>query len=64
MEYQQCKDIIFNNSKQNKKEKSAKDHPGLTAFPPLTAAEQDQLYHNLSQCLTTEGKIIKPKLKF
>ncbi|KAK7878949.1 hypothetical protein WMY93_034203, partial [Mugilogobius chulae] len=30
------------------------------AFPPLTAAEQDQLYHNLSQCRTQEGQIIKP----
>ncbi|KAK7880214.1 hypothetical protein WMY93_033122 [Mugilogobius chulae] len=60
VEYQQCKDIIFNNSKQNKKDKSSKDRPGLPAFPPLTAAEQDQLYHNLSQCRTQEGQIIKP----
>ncbi|KAK7889045.1 hypothetical protein WMY93_024605 [Mugilogobius chulae] len=60
VEYQQCKDIIFNNSKQNKKEKSSKDRPDLPAFPPLTAAEQDQLYHNLSQCRTQEGQIFKP----
>ncbi|XP_042578870.1 uncharacterized protein LOC109075294 isoform X4 [Cyprinus carpio] len=31
-----------------------------TAFPPLTAAEQAQLYNNLSQCRTQEEQIIKP----
>ncbi|KTG46638.1 hypothetical protein cypCar_00031956 [Cyprinus carpio] len=31
-----------------------------TAFPPLTAAEQAQLYNNLSQCHTQEEQIIKP----
>ena len=54
------KDIIFNNSQQYKKGKSSKGHSAPPAFPPLTAAEQAQLYNNLSQCRTQEEQIIKP----
>ncbi|KAG1927357.1 hypothetical protein F2P79_024295 [Pimephales promelas] len=53
VEYQQGKDIIFNNSHQYKKGKSWKGHS-------LSAAEQAQLYNNLSQCRTQEKQIIKP----
>lgn len=60
VEYQQGKDIIFNNTQQYKKGKSSKGHSASPAFPPLTAAEQAQLYNNLSQCRTQEEQIIKP----
>ncbi|XP_076137714.1 uncharacterized protein LOC143121217 [Alosa pseudoharengus] len=60
VEYQQGKDIIFNNSQQYKKGQSSKGHSAPPAFPPLTAAEQAQLYNNLSQCRTQEEQIIKP----
>lgn len=52
VEYQQGKDVIFNNTQQYKKGKSSKGHSAPPAFPPLTAAEQAQLYNNLSQCHT------------
>lgn len=55
--HQPGKDIIFNNSQQYKKGKPSKGH---SAFPPLTAAEQAQLYNDLSQCRTQEEQIIKP----
>lgn len=60
VEYQQGKDIFFNNSQQLKKEQSSKGHSASPAFPPLTAAEQAQLYNNLSQCRTQDGQIVKP----
>lgn len=60
VEYQQGKDVIFNNTQQYKKGKSSKGHSAPPAFPPLTAAEQAQLYNNLSQCHTQEEQIIKP----
>ncbi|XP_055012544.1 uncharacterized protein LOC129409807 [Boleophthalmus pectinirostris] len=60
VEYQQGKDIIFNNSQQSKKVKSLKVHSAPPAVPPLTTAEQAQLYYNLSQCRTQEGQTIKP----
>ena len=55
VEYQQGKDIIFNYSQQYKN-----GHSAPPAFPPLTTAEQAQLYNNLSQCRTQEEQIIKP----
>lgn len=60
VEYQQGKNIIFNSSQRSKKEKSSKGQSIPQAFPPLTPAEQAQLYINLSQSCTQEGKPIKP----
>lgn len=60
MEYQQGKDIIFNESQRSKREKCSKGQSIPPAFPPLTPAEQAELYRNLSMCYTQEGKTIKP----
>ncbi|XP_063078672.1 uncharacterized protein LOC134468728 [Engraulis encrasicolus] len=60
VEYQQGKDIIFNSSQKNKKGNSTKGTSAPPSFPPLTAAEQAQLYKNLSQCHTQDGKSCRP----
>ncbi len=63
VEYQQGKDIIFNNTQQGKKENSSKGHSAIPpAFPSLTPAEQAQLYSDLSKSSTQEGQIVKPAI--
>ncbi|KAL2098424.1 hypothetical protein ACEWY4_007631 [Coilia grayii] len=62
VEYKQGKDIIFNSTQQNKKRNSTKGVSAPPSFPRLTAAEQAQLYYNLSQCRTQDGKLVKPAL--
>lgn len=60
VEYLQAKDIIFNSTQRNKKERSSKDHSTISStIPPLTQAERAQLYSNLSKHCTQEGKVIK-----